>query len=89
METGTDNYTRWKQEHYDEDVINSYSSYICHTPATLHPSAIFSSPSIRLCFYIWKKLGFCCSLFIDYSFAFLYWVAAGANKKKNMIRAKK
>ena len=22
-----------KKEHYDQDVIKSYSSYICHTPA--------------------------------------------------------
>ena len=89
METETDNYIRWKQEYFDQDVIKRYSSYTCHTPATPHPSAIFSSLFIRLCFYIWKNLGFCCSLFIDYSFTFLSWVAAGANKKKNMIRAKK
>ena len=33
MKAGTDTYIQWKQEYYDEDVIKSYSSYICHTPA--------------------------------------------------------
>ena len=31
MKTGTDTYIQWKQEHCDQDVIKSYSSYICHT----------------------------------------------------------
>ena len=33
MKTGTDTYIQWKQEHYHQDVIKSYSSYICHNPA--------------------------------------------------------
>ena len=33
MKTGTDTYIQWKQKHYDQDVIRSYSSYICHTLA--------------------------------------------------------
>ena len=33
MKTGTDTYVLWKQEHYHKDVMKSYSSYICHTPA--------------------------------------------------------
>ena len=31
METVSDTYIQWKQEHYDQDVIKS--QYICHTPA--------------------------------------------------------
>ena len=33
MKTGIDTYIQWKQEHYDQDVIKSYSSYICDIPA--------------------------------------------------------
>ena len=33
MKTGTDTYIQRKQEHYDQDVIKSYNSYICHAPA--------------------------------------------------------
>ena len=33
MKTGTDTYIQWKQEHFGQDVIRSYSSYICHNPA--------------------------------------------------------
>ena len=33
MKTETDTYIQQKQEHYDQDIIKSYSSYISHTPA--------------------------------------------------------
>ena len=31
MKTGSDTYIQWNMEYYDQDVIKSYSSYICHT----------------------------------------------------------
>ena len=33
MKIGTDTYIKWKQEHYDHNVIKSYSINICHTLA--------------------------------------------------------
>ena len=36
MKTGTDTYIQWKQEHYDQDVVKSYNSYICDTLARIN-----------------------------------------------------
>ena len=44
MKTGTDTYIQWKQEHYDQDVIKSYSSYICHTPQLEQIPKLTASP---------------------------------------------
>ena len=33
MKTEIDIYIQWKHEYYDQDVIKSYSRYICHTPS--------------------------------------------------------
>ena len=62
MKIGTDTYIYWKWKHYDQDVIKSCSSYICHTPARKihsltallflqsppYPSANFSSPFLEI-----------------------------------------
>ena len=57
MKTGSD--TKWR--HYDQDVVKSHSSYICHTPDRKntqtntippfqqnhpYPSAIFHPPNL-------------------------------------------
>ena len=46
MKTGTDTYIQWKQEHYDQDVIKSYSSYIYHTPARKKILILTASPPL-------------------------------------------
>ena len=47
MKTGVDTNIQWKQEHYGQDVIKSYSSYICHTLArqNTQPNSILSFPT--------------------------------------------
>ena len=54
MKTGIDTYIQWKQEHYGQDLIKSYSSYICHTLARKNtqtnsiPSFPTESPLLRI-----------------------------------------
>ena len=65
MKTETDTYIQWKQEHYDQDVIKSYSSYICHTPAiennqtnSIPPFPTESLPALQQFFHSPSFLGF-------------------------------
>ena len=48
MKTGSDTYNQCKQEHYDQDVMKSYSGYICHTPARKIPRLTASPLSYRI-----------------------------------------
>ena len=47
MKTRTDTYIQWKKEHYDQNVIKSYSSYICHTPASKNTQANSIPPFLQ------------------------------------------
>ena len=61
MKTGTDTYIQWKQERYDQDVIKSYSSCICLTPARKNTQTNSISHFLQNCssFSLPPFLGLC------------------------------